>query len=444
MSDLFGVEAAPATLPLSERVRPADFTQLLGEADLFAPGSPFRKGAESDALGSLILWGPPGCGKTTVARLLKGHSKRPWRTLSAVESGLPDLRKLLEEANGLRRLGSKAPRLFIDEIHRFNKAQQDALLPAVESGMVLLVGATTENPSYSLNPALVSRCQVFHLQSLQGEHLENLVRRAWSSPEGLGRDDELSSGAVGQILSLAQGDARASLNLLEWCVATLDAGQELSAEHVNACAQRRPVAYDRTGDGRYQSISAFHKSIRGSDPQAAAYWLGRMLEGGEDPVYVARRLIRMASEDVGLADPQALGICIAARDACEHLGMPECALALMQAAIHLALAPKSNSLELAWDAVRQAVRTHGELPIPNAFVNAVTKFDKRRGVGQGYLYDHDSPNGYSGQNHLPEGLWGEVFWKPVERGFERELKKRLDWFEARREPQSHPMEDREP
>jgi putative ATPase len=224
-------------------------------------------------------------------------------------------------------------------------------------------------------------------------------------------------------------------------VATLPDGQELSAAHVAACAQRRPIAYDRAGDGRYQAISALHKSVRGSDPQASVYWLGRMLEGGEDPVYLARRMIRMASEDIGLADPQALGLCIAARDACEHLGMPECALALLQAAVYLALAPKSNSLELAWDAVRGAIREHGELQVPDAFVNPVTKFDRRRGVGQGYLYDHDSPNGYSGQNHLPDALKGAAYWAPVERGFERELKKRLDWFEERREPRPFPMEE---
>lgn len=432
MNDLFREDVLPMAVPLSERLRPANFADLLGSQELFAPDSPFRLGAESDQLGSLILWGPPGCGKTTLARLLKQHSKRTWRTLSAVESGLPELRKLLEEAEGLRRLGKPAPRLFIDEIHRFNKGQQDALLPAVESGKVYLVGATTENPSYALNPALVSRCQVFQLAALVPEDLAQLLARAWNSSDGLARTGVLDPEVVALFLKLSEGDARAALNLLEWCAATLPEGQDLSQEHVLRCSQRRPAAYDRNGDGRYQSISALHKSVRGSDPQAAVYWTGRMLEGGEDPVYVARRLIRMASEDIGLADPQALPLCIAARDACEHLGMPECALALLQAAVYLALAPKSNSLELAWDEVRDAIREHGQLPIPSAFVNAVTKFDRNRGVGQGYLYDHDSPNGYSGQDHLPERLQGSVFWKPVERGFERDLKKRLDWFETRR------------
>ena len=434
MSDLFREDAPASVAPLAERMRPAGFADLLGDAGLFASESPFRIGAESDHLGSVILWGPPGCGKTTVARLLKGLSRRPWRTLSAVESGLPELRKLLAEAEGLRKLGSPAPRLFIDEIHRFNKAQQDGLLPAVESGTVLLVGATTENPSYSLNPALVSRCQVFRLESLSRQNLSSLLERAWSSSEqGLGRRETLEPEALERLLTLSEGDARAALNLLEWCAATLSEGQNLTPERVEACAQRRPPAYDRSGDGRYQAISALHKSVRGSDPQAVVYWLARMLEGGEDPVYVARRLIRMASEDIGLADPQALPLCIAARDACEHLGLPECSLALLEAAVYLALAPKSNSLEVAWDAVRAAVRESGQLPVPEAFLNAVTKFDKKRGVGQGYLYDHDSPNGYSGQNHLPEALRGMVFWSPVERGYERELKKRLDWFESRRD-----------
>jgi putative ATPase len=327
-------------------------------------------------------------------------------------------------------------RLFIDEIHRYNKGQQDALLPAVESGNIRLLGATTENPSYALNPALVSRCQVFQLASPPEEDLSALLKTALTdSVKGLGRQDlsESSDDALAAVAQAADGDLRAALNLLEWTVASLEPGAALTPETVARAAGRRPPAYDRTGDGRYQMISALHKSVRGSDPQATIYWLARMVDAGEDPVYIARRLIRMASEDIGLADPQALPLAIAARDACEHLGLPECGLALAQVALYLALAPKSNRLETGWAAVLQAVKEHGQLPIPLMFQNAVTKFDKRRNVGEGYRYDHDSPDAYSGQDHLPEALRGSVFWEPVERGFERELKKRLDWFEARRE-----------
>ena len=334
------------------------------------------------------------------------------------------------------RAGFGPIRLFIDEIHRYNKGQQDALLPAVESGNIRLLGATTENPSYALNPALVSRCQVFQLASPPEEDLSALLKTALTdSVKGLGRQDlsESSDDALAAVAQAADGDLRAALNLLEWTVASLEPGAALTAETVARAAGRRPPAYDRTGDGRYQMISALHKSVRGSDPHATIYWLARMVDAGEDPVYIARRLIRMASEDIGLADPQALPLAIAARDASEHLGLPECGLALAQVALYLALAPKSNRLETGWDAVLQAVKEHGQLPIPLMFQNAVTKFDKRRNVGEGYRYDHDSPDAYSGQDHLPEALRGSVFWEPVERGFERELKKRLDWFEARRE-----------
>ena len=438
--DLFEPEApsersATALAPLAERMRPSVFEGLAGSPGLFGEGAPLRRGVEEDTLSSAILWGPPGCGKTTVAGILKRHTKLPFRTLSAVSSGIPELRGVLEEAAKRVRAGFGPLRLFIDEIHRYNKAQQDALLPAVESGNIRLLGATTENPSYSLNPALVSRCQVFQLSAPPEEDLSSLLSLALTdSVKGLGREDLApATEALAAVTQAADGDLRAALNLLEWTVASLEPGSQLTPEAVARAAGRRPPAYDRSGDGRYQMISALHKSVRGSDPQATIYWLARMVDAGEDPVYIARRLIRMASEDIGLADPQALPLAIAARDACEHLGLPECGLALAESALYLALAPKSNKLETGWAAALDAVKKHGQLPIPLRFQNAVTKFDKRRNVGEGYRYDHDSPDAYSGQDHLPEALRGSVFWEPVERGFERELKKRLDWFESRRE-----------
>lgn len=420
--------------PLAERMRPEAFDRLVGSPDLFGEGAPLRRAVESDTLGSAILWGPPGSGKTTVAGLLRRATSRPFRTLSAVSSGLPDLRALLDEASKRRRAGLPAPRLFVDEIHRWNKAQQDALLPAVESGQVVLLGATTENPSYSLNPALLSRCQAFRLEPPGGASVGEILREALVATQGLARPDLLPcEEALDEIARLCDGDLRASLNLLEWTVLSLPAGGGLSREAVSKAAGTRPHGYDRDGDGRYQQISALHKSVRGSDPQAALYWLARMLQDGEDPLYLARRLVRMASEDVGLADPNALVQAIAARDACEMLGMPECALALSQVTVYLALSPKSNSLETAWKAACQAVEVSGRLPVPPSFVNAVTRFDRERGTGTGYRYDHDSPDGYSGQDHLPHALRGASFWHPVARGFERELGKRLDWFESRRE-----------
>ncbi|MCB9496367.1 MAG: replication-associated recombination protein A [Fibrobacteria bacterium] len=426
-------------------MRPTGFDSLLGSPSLFGTDSPLRRAVEQDALGSAILWGPPGSGKTTVAGILRTNTKRPFRTLSAVSSGLPELRALLDEASKRKRAGLPAPRLFVDEIHRWNKAQQDALLPMVESGQVLLLGATTENPSYALNPALLSRCQSFRLEPPSAEEVRTLLRSALDAPQGLAaRNLGASDEALDEVARCCDGDLRASLNLLEWAAATLPDGGDLTPQVVARAAGTRPRAYDRDGDGRYQQISALHKSVRGSDPQAGLYWLARMLQDGEDPLYIARRLVRMASEDVGLADPQALVQALAAKDACELLGMPECSLALAQATVFLCLSPKSNSLEVAWMAATQAIERHGRLPVPNAFVNAVTRFDRRLGTGQGYKYDHDSPDGYSGQDHLPSSLQGAVFWNPVPRGFERELAKRLDWFEARRESRGDPSRDREP
>lgn len=424
-----------ADAPLAERMRPGAFGGLVGSPDLFGEGAPLRRAVESDTLGSAILWGPPGSGKTTIAGILRRSTSRPFRTLSAVSSGLPELRALLDEASKRRRAGLPAPRLFVDEIHRWNKAQQDALLPAVESGQVVLLGATTENPSYSLNPALLSRCQAFRLEPPGRDEVRGILRQALVSETGLSRQD-LSEGcdeALDEVARLCDGDLRASLNLLEWAARSLAPGEALEAASVSRAAGSRPRGYDRAGDGRYQQISVFHKSIRGSDPQAALYWLARMLQDGEDPVYIARRMVRMASEDVGLADPQALVQALAARDSVEMLGMPECSLALAQAATYLALSPKSNSLETAWAAACEAVDRHGRLPVPTAFQNAVTRFDRTQGTGAGYRYDHDSPDGYSGQDHLPEALRGGVYWMPVARGFERELARRLEWFDARRE-----------
>lgn len=433
-SEGFRTESEPdRSVPLAERMRPDGFERMVGSPELFGIRAPLRRAIESDALGSAILWGPPGCGKTTIAGILRKSTARPFRTLSAVASGLPDLRALLDEAAKRRRAGLAAPRLFVDEIHRWNKAQQDALLPAVESGLVVLLGATTENPSYSLNPALLSRCQTFRLEPPDRAEIRAILEAALREPSGLERPDLLPAAeALDEVARIGDGDLRASLNLLEWTVRSLPSGETLSVQAVARAAGTRPHGYDRNGDGRYQQISALHKSVRGSDPQAALYWLARMLQDGEDPLYLARRLVRMASEDVGLADPNALVQAIAARDACELLGMPECSLALAQATIYLSLAPKSNSLETAWFAACGAIESAGRLPVPKPYVNAVTRFDTSQGTGEGYRYDHDSPDGYSGQDHLPEPLRGSSFWKPVHRGFERELAKRLDWFEARR------------
>jgi len=427
-------ETSTRSAPLAERMRPEGFDRLVGSPDLFGTGAPLRKAVESDSLGSAILWGPPGSGKTTIAGILRRATSRPFRTLSAVSSGLPDLRALLEEAAKRRRAGLPAPRLFVDEIHRWNKAQQDALLPAVESGQVVLLGATTENPSYSLNPALLSRCQAFRLEPPGREEIRGILHTALVTRDGLDRQDLAEcDDALDEIARVCDGDLRASLNLLQWSVQSLATDASLTTDAVAKAAGTRPHGYDRNGDGRYQQISALHKSVRGSDPQAALYWLARMLQDGEDPIYLARRLVRMASEDVGLADPQALVQAIAARDACEMLGMPECALALAQITVFLALSPKSNSLETGWKAACEAVETRGRLAVPKEFVNAVTRFDRKLGTGEGYRYDHDSPDGYSGQDHLPEELRGTTFWKPVLRGFERDLAKRLEWFETRRE-----------
>ncbi len=377
----------------------------------------------SGNLSSLILWGPPGVGKTTIARLLAHETDLAFVQISAIFSGVPELRKVFEAAR-LRRSQGGGTLLFVDEIHRFNKAQQDSFLPHMEDGTILLVGATTENPSFELNAALLSRSQVIVLQRLSLADLERLAQRA---EKALGRGLPLTGAAREQLLEMADGDGRALLNLIEQ-VSGWNVTAPLTPQALGTRLMRRAAKYDKSGDEHYNLISALHKSVRGSDPDAALYWYARMLEGGEDPRYLARRLTRMAVEDIGLADPQAQAFCIDAWNTYERLGSPEGELALAQAVIYLALAPKSNAGYTAYKAAREAARRTGSEPPPKHILNAPTRLMKEQGYGEGYSYDHDAEDAFSGQNYFPETMKRPVLYQPVERGFERELKKRTDWF----------------
>jgi putative ATPase len=382
----------------------------------------------SGSLSSLILWGPPGVGKTTIARLLADATDLSFVQISAIFTGVPDLRKVFEAAK-LRRSQGRGTLLFVDEIHRFNKAQQDGFLPYVEDGTILLVGATTENPSFELNAALLSRSQVIVLERLTLADLERLAQRA---EKDLGAALPLNATARDALLEMADGDGRALLNLVEQVVAW-KLTHPIDAETLAKRLMRRAAKYDKSGDEHYNLISALHKSVRGSDPDAALYWFARMLEGGEDPRYLARRITRMAIEDIGLADPQAQTICLHAWEIYERLGSPEGELALAQALAYLALAPKSNAGYVAYKAARDLARKTGSEPPPKHILNAPTKMMKEQGYGAGYAYDHDAEDGFSGQNYFPDGVRRPVLYQPVERGFERELKKRLDWFAKQRD-----------
>jgi putative ATPase len=414
--------------PLAARMRPRALDELVGQEHVVGPGTLLRKAIEADRLSSVVLWGPPGSGKTTLAQIIATTTNATFDSVSAVSSGVADLRKAIGEARD--RLGMNGARtvLFIDEIHRFNKAQQDAILPYVEDGTVILIGATTENPSFEVNAPLLSRSRVITLRPLGDDEIKTIVNRALVDPErGLGQEQlTIDDDALEFLANMANGDARFALNTLE--VASAGAGDErrITAEIVQDAAQRRAATYDKGGDDHYDTISALHKTLRGSDPDAALYWLARMLERGDDPLYVARRLVRFASEDVGLADPQALELAMAAQQAVHFIGLPEGALALAELTVYLALAPKSNAIYVAYSQARTDVEQTRNDPVPIHLRNAPTRLMKDLGYGKGYKYAHDFDEGVIGQQNLPDNLKGRTYYTPVDRGFERDLGRRLE------------------
>jgi putative ATPase len=420
-------ESEDASAPLAERMRPRTLEEFVGQEALTAKGRPLREAIEHDRLQSIILWGPPGTGKTTLARLIARMTRAHFIAFSAVLSGIKEIRAVMTEAEEARRRRGRRTILFIDEIHRFNKAQQDAFLPRVESGDIVLIGATTENPSFEVNSALLSRSKVYVLKPLETSGIVEILRRAVSDTErGLGTlelsaDDE----ALAAMGKYANGDARVALNLLELASATVGQNGRIDAALIADLAQNRSLLYDKTGEEHYNLISALHKSMRNSDPDAAVYWLARMIEAGEDPLYVARRLVRFASEDVGLADPQALAITIAAKDAVHFMGMPEGNTALAQAAIYLAAAPKSNAVYRAYAEAAAAAAEEVAEPVPLHLRNAPTGLMKALEYGKGYKYAHDEPEGVANMECLPPAHQGRTFYQPTDRGLEAEIARRL-------------------
>lgn len=432
MMDLFDTSGDAPTKtdgprPLADRLRPQILADVIGQRQILGPEGPLSVMLAAKALGSIVFWGPPGVGKTTIARLLAQETDLYFIQISAIFSGMPELRKVFETAKN-RRDNGQGTLLFVDEIHRFNKAQQDSFLPLMENGTIVLVGATTENPSFELNAAVLSRAQVMVLERLATEDLELLAQRAETEA---GRELPLEADARRSLLDMADGDGRSLLNLIEQVMAW-KREQPINQATLSTRLMKRAAVYDKSGDSHYNMISALHKSVRGSDPDAALYWFARMLAGGEDPRYLARRITRMAVEDIGLADPQAQDICLQSWQTYERLGSPEGELALAQAVTYLALAPKSNAAYLAYKAAVLDAKNTGSHPPPKHILNAPTDLMKDQGYGDGYAYDHDAEDGFSGQNYFPDGMDRPGYYVPVERGFERELSKRLAYFEKLR------------